>query len=68
MTESKQDPPELQAGIEMLRSIYWREYGRGWREACQRVKEILEREPPIYGAETVAEVRKVFADGELKHD
>ena len=39
------DTPELKAAIDMLRAIYWREYGRGWREACLRVKEILEREP-----------------------
>lgn len=38
------DPPELSAACDMLRQIYWREYGRGWREATQRVKEVLERE------------------------
>ncbi len=40
------DPDELRAAIEMLRSIYWREYGRGWKDAVQSVKEILERHQP----------------------
>lgn len=67
MTESKMDTPELAAAIGDLRAIYWREYGRGWREACQHIKEILEREaPPISSAEAVSEVRTVFGNGELK--
>lgn len=49
MTECRPDPPEL-AACDVLRQIYWREYGRGWREATQRVKEVLERE-----AETIAQ-------------
>lgn len=50
MTECRPDPPELVAACDVLRQIYWREYGRGWREATQRVKEVLERE-----AETIAQ-------------
>ncbi len=37
------DPPELTKGIDMLRTIYWREYGRGWREAVENVKRVLEQ-------------------------
>jgi hypothetical protein len=51
----KQDPPELQAGIEMLRKIYWREYGRGWREACQHMGRILQSAPPLAASQNIAE-------------
>ena len=44
MTQYRPDPPELAAAIDMLRQIYWREYGRGWKEAVQRVKVVLEQE------------------------
>jgi hypothetical protein len=37
------DPPELAKAIDTLRTIYWREYGRGWREAVENVKRVLEQ-------------------------
>lgn len=46
MTDRRPDTPELAAGVDMLRQIYWREYGRGWREAVSKVKEVLERDVP----------------------
>lgn len=54
------DPPELANAIGMLRQIYWREYGRGWREANQRVREILEREAAA--VHTDGEITKERAD------
>ena len=42
MTE-RPDTPELARAIDMLRTIYWREYGRGWREAIENVKRVLEQ-------------------------
>jgi len=45
MTEPA-DTPELKAAIEMLRQIYWREYGRGWREATAAIKRVLEMTAP----------------------
>lgn len=44
MTERRPDTPELAAACDLLREIYWREYGRGWQEAVQKVKDVLERE------------------------
>ena len=70
------DPPELINACNMLREIYWREYGRGWREACAHVKRVLEQQPiPVrYDDEvTAAQVRAIdeklkpeFADGDWK--
>lgn len=40
------DPPELARACDMLREIYWREYGRGFREAIANVQRILEQQSP----------------------
>ena len=37
------DTPELAKACEMLREIYWREYGRGWRDAVENIKRVLEQ-------------------------
>ena len=37
------DSPELIKACDMLREIYWREYGRGWREAIAAVQKVLEQ-------------------------
>lgn len=73
---SQPDPPELIKACDMLREIYWREYGRGWRAAVANVKNILEQAPlPVnYDDEVTAEQLKAideklapeFAGGDWK--
>lgn len=54
MTQYRPDTPELAVAIDMLRQIYWREYGRGWKEAVQRVRAVLEQEAAAADGEQVA--------------
>lgn len=51
------DTPELTKACNMLREIYNREYGRGWRKAVAYVKCVLEQQPlPVsYDDEVTAE-------------
>lgn len=41
------DPPELAKACDMLREIYWREYGRGWKAAIDGIKKGLEQQALI---------------------
>lgn len=34
----RKDVPELEAAFNLLRQIYWREYGRGWREVIAKIR------------------------------
>ena len=52
------DPPELVRACDMLREIYWREYGRGWRDATEHVKRVLESPPADYDNSIAAEQRQ----------
>lgn len=47
------DPPELQRAIDLLREIYWREFGRGWRAAIEGITKGLAQQdaPRIVNAE-----------------
>ena len=47
MPQYPPDTPEISTACDMLRGIYWREYGRGWRDAFAYVKRILELPPPL---------------------
>jgi hypothetical protein len=38
------DPPELARAIDALRQIYWREYGRGWKDAVANIQRVLTQE------------------------
>ncbi len=57
------DTPELEAGCDILREIYWREYGRGWREALESIKRILEQPAPSPNEATVEQTQEGNVDG-----
>jgi hypothetical protein len=69
MTE-RADSPELARTINMLREIYWREYGRGWKAAIEGIKKGLEQlpaeisGPDISDREFQESINGMPADGE----
>lgn len=36
----RKDVPELEAAFNLLRKIYWREYGRGWRTVIGTIRNV----------------------------
>lgn len=36
----RKDVPELEAAFKLLRTIYWREYGRGWRKTIETIRSV----------------------------
>lgn len=34
------DTAELEAAVNLLRKIYWREHGRGWRKTIETIRNV----------------------------